>query len=1530
MKSHAPLPVFGLTGAVLAFLALSPMTQGALTTAGELVVDLRAHTLNASATTWTNQDASGDTVGNFSTYGGGNLNVASVGGVSKALHVNNAINNAVISAVATPASIEGNNTRSVEAWIYANGTGGSSTPVGWGASGNGAMSSFRYTGNTGNGLFSGWFIDAGWGGASLPAGEWIHVAWTYDGMSVRGYTNGILANAVDLSGLSYHPLVTSHKVLCVGSGREGVTDPFDGYVADVRVHTGVLSDADVLNNYHEGIYVAGAEAPGITGLGDQTAVVGDNVILNPSVTGTAPIASQWRSNNVALAGETNTTLTLANVQLSQDGSVYSLIATNAIGAATNSMTLTVLSAPPSLPLTLNLDVNKTSGEHYTGSAIAADFGTYWNSFVVPAASSQTLTGVRDSSNNVTVSSITLRRDSGSNFSVWDGNGPNGNPTPFNLMRDYLFSGPYTTTVSNLPAGTYHLFVYAHGDNTGQASSVSIAGSNGGASGSTTDTGDYRNIYQAGAEGNAYLRLLGTVGGSGVFAFSSTYLNGFQLQRLSPPVLAGLANQTVVAGTTAVLSPTTLLGTPPPSLQWRSNSIALPGQTNATLVLNDVQYAQNGTLYSILAGNVMGAATNSMVLSVIVTPSISNLANQAVATGGTVTMAPTVSGVPAPALRWLHNGLLSDGPTGNGSTVSGSTTGTLSITNAQNADSGSYSLIASNSAGVVTNSMTLTVSSTNVPPEISGPIDQTVVQGDTATFAASASGLPLPTLQWHVNGALIPGATSASLMVANVQYSQNGDVYSVVAGNAAGSKTNSATLSVLVPPGISQQPTNLTVVAGGPALFSVAASGVPSVSHQWRKNGDPISHATNATYTVASATGADNGAVFSVVVSNSVGSVTSSDAVLTVLSTMAGSFLPTHNAAGISPDQQLRIVFSGGTPRLGSGKLHVRNAVDDSVFATIDTSQFITFSNDGATVTNGALRTLQGKSCYYEPIAVEGNVAWITLDPGKRFAYNKTYYVTFDSGLFRDGSNASFPGITSSNTWRFSTKPGGPATPTASTGPTHITVGLDGAGDFATLQGASDWIPQNNTLQRTIRISPGTYRDYALFEQNRNKVTIVGAGTDPQDVLLYYPYPSVPSGGIGVLTLDSSDIQVLNLDLDTRAYETFPGRMRSLITTGHRLVFDNVLIKGGQDTLYTISGSAYFKDCEIWGSVDFIYGAALAVFDQCTIVEVRDSGGPITAPNTPYSQPYGLVFLNCTFPRATVAAGYPYNVGTGSTTFQRPWGNDGATAIINSQLGTQFSTKGWAEWGGRENTCRCIEYGSTLIGGGAAPTVFARQSAGAYWLNTRDPDYTSSSMDPLGASLAPPSGHLNRTNITVNPADYTLDAIFGHPYFGLGSWRPAALPFIAVHPANTTANAGSPALFSVTALGLPDPAYQWRKDGTNIVGATNAVFSIPDAKLADNGAYSVIVSNSAGSVVSSNAVLTVPPESTLITPVITNGVLSLSWPASQTGYRLLAQTNLAGVGLTTNWHPVPDSAGTNQISFLVDPGLGSVFLRLVYP
>jgi hypothetical protein len=81
--------------------------------------------------------------------------------------------------------------------------------------------------------------------------------------------------------------------------------------------------------------------------------------------------------------------------------------------------------------------------------------------------------------------------------------------------------------------------------------------------------------------------------------------------------------------------------------------------------------------------------------------------------------------------------------------------------------------------------------------------------------------------------------------------------------------------------ITTQPANVTVNAGKTARFTVVATGTAPLKYQWKKNGSDISGATRPAYVTPPTTALDNGSVFAVTVSNSVGSVTSNDAILTV-------------------------------------------------------------------------------------------------------------------------------------------------------------------------------------------------------------------------------------------------------------------------------------------------------------------------------------------------------------------------------------------------------------------------------------------------------------------------------------------------------------------------------------------------------------------------------------------------------------------------------------------------------------------------
>jgi hypothetical protein len=166
-----------------------------------------------------------------------------------------------------------------------------------------------------------------------------------------------------------------------------------------------------------------------------------------------------------------------------------------------------------------------------------------------------------------------------------------------------------------------------------------------------------------------------------------------------------------------------------------------------------------------------------------------------------------------------------------------------------------------------------------------PASVAVTAGQTATFSVAATGTTPLTYQWRKNSTNLSGATAASYTTPVTTIADTGAKFDVVVTNSVGSVTSAqATLtvsSVPVAPTITTQPANQTVTAGQTATFSVAATGTAPLAYQWQKNGTDIPGATSASYMTPVTASADSGALFRVVVSNTVGNVTSNSATLTV-------------------------------------------------------------------------------------------------------------------------------------------------------------------------------------------------------------------------------------------------------------------------------------------------------------------------------------------------------------------------------------------------------------------------------------------------------------------------------------------------------------------------------------------------------------------------------------------------------------------------------------------------------------------------
>ena len=120
--------------------------------------------------------------------------------------------------------------------------------------------------------------------------------------------------------------------------------------------------------------------------------------------------------------------------------------------------------------------------------------------------------------------------------------------------------------------------------------------------------------------------------------------------------------------------------------------------------------------------------------------------------------------------------------------------TLTLTNVQSTDAGSYTVVVTNSVSSATSAVA--VLTVWAPPVIAEhPTNRTVVAGTTASFSVGASGTPAPSYQWRKDGTNLSAATAASLVLPNASTSDAGN-YDVVASNAAG-ETTSATAKLVV-------------------------------------------------------------------------------------------------------------------------------------------------------------------------------------------------------------------------------------------------------------------------------------------------------------------------------------------------------------------------------------------------------------------------------------------------------------------------------------------------------------------------------------------------------------------------------------------------------------------------------------------------------------------------------------------------------------------------------------------------------------
>ncbi|KAH0721630.1 hypothetical protein KY284_006660 [Solanum tuberosum] len=243
-------------------------------------------------------------------------------------------------------------------------------------------------------------------------------------------------------------------------------------------------------------------------------------------------------------------------------------------------------------------------------------------------------------------------------------------------------------------------------------------------------------------------------------------------------------------------------------------------------------------------------------------------------------------------------------------------------------------------------------------------------------------------------------------------------------------------------------------------------------------------------------------------------------------------------------------------------------------------------------------------------------------------------------------------------------------------PYNAVVSKDGTENFNTIAGAILVAPDHSVKPFFIKIKKGTYEEYIRVDKKKTNIFLIGEGMDTTIITGNRSFVD------GNKTYDTATVGILGngftaQDLTFRnnagpiKHQAVALRVEADTTSFYRCRFE-----GYQDTLYTKMYRQFYRDCEIYGTVDFICGDATVVFQNCLIEERVPLD---TQYNTIIAQhrededsTSGIVLQNCTIKAAQ-------DLSSVTTYFGRPWGKFSRTVIMESYIDKLVDPRGWIEW-----------------------------------------------------------------------------------------------------------------------------------------------------------------------------------------------------------------------------------------------------------
>ncbi|XP_062213768.1 probable pectinesterase/pectinesterase inhibitor 21 [Phragmites australis] len=258
---------------------------------------------------------------------------------------------------------------------------------------------------------------------------------------------------------------------------------------------------------------------------------------------------------------------------------------------------------------------------------------------------------------------------------------------------------------------------------------------------------------------------------------------------------------------------------------------------------------------------------------------------------------------------------------------------------------------------------------------------------------------------------------------------------------------------------------------------------------------------------------------------------------------------------------------------------------------------------------------------------------------------------------------------------------------------NVTVAADGSGDFKTINEALAKVPLKSATTYVMYIKAGTYKEYVSVARNVTNLVMIGDGATKTIIT------GNKSFMLNITTKDTATMEAIGNGFFMRGigventagaknHQAVALRVQSDMSAFYECQFD-----GYQDTLYTHTSRQYYRDCVISGTIDFIFGNAQVVLQNC-LIQVRrcmdNQQNIVTAQGRKEKRSAGgTVIHNCTIaPHPEFEA----HAGRLKTFLGRPWKEYSRTLYIQSEIGGFIDPQGWLPWLGDFglNTCYYAE------------------------------------------------------------------------------------------------------------------------------------------------------------------------------------------------------------------------------------------------